>query len=211
MTLLRETFKETAPGIGLASSMQDLAVIHDPSCAAAVCKRTFDAGVLSWLDRLEPSRLPKARVILRPDRVSEALEQICDMSKTPDCPERDSLIEDATALATTFAAIMNAPYLRVRIDIITTNACRKFHIDALTARLICTYRGTGTQYGIATDAADPADIFTVPTGSPIVLRGTNWPEHPASGLKHRSPPIEGTQETRSVLVLDPIFDLEEDV
>jgi len=50
-----------------------------------------------------------------------------------------------------------------------------------------------------------------PTGAPILLRGTLWPEHPRSGLLHRSPPIEGTGETRLVLVLDPVDDPEEEV
>ncbi len=36
-----------------------------------------------------------------------------------------------------------------------------------------------------------------------------WPEQPASGLLHRSPPIEGTGETRLVLVLDGVMDLDD--
>ncbi len=105
---------------------------------------------------------------------------------------------------------MHAPCLRLRLDVVTTNACRKFHIDAITARLVCTYRGTGTQYGISTDGAEPRRVFTVPTGAPILLRGTLWRDRTASGLLHRSPPIEGTGETRLVLVLDPVTDPEEE-
>jgi hypothetical protein len=115
-------------------------------------------------------------------------------------------VDDIAALAEIFAGLMRARWLRLRLDVVTTNACRRFHIDAVTARLVCTYRGTGTQYGISTDGAEPRRIFTVPTGSPIVLRGTLWPEHPRSGLLHRSPPIEGTGETRALLVLDPVDD-----
>lgn len=102
------------------------------------------------------------------------------------------------------------PYVRLRLSRVTANACSKFHIDAITARLVCTYRGTGTQYGISHDGGGPKRMFTVPTGSPILLRGTLWPESPRSGLLHRSPPIEGSGETRLVLVLDPIFDPEEE-
>jgi len=105
---------------------------------------------------------------------------------------------------------MSAPYLRLRLDVVRTNACRKFHIDAVTARLICTYRGTGTQYGISTDGADPKRVFTVPTGAPIILRGTLWPADLPSGLLHRSPPIVDTGETRLLLVIDPVFDPEKD-
>nr|WP_245926135.1 DUF1826 domain-containing protein [Ascidiaceihabitans donghaensis] len=35
-------------------------------------------------------------------------------------------------------------------------------------------------------------------------------KHPR-GCLHRSPPIEGSGETRLVLVLDPIFDLEDEM
>ena len=109
-----------------------------------------------------------------------------------------------------FARLAPAPYLRLRFDVVTTNACRKFHVDFITARLICTYRGPGTQYGISADGSEPRRVFSVPTGAPILLRGKLWPERPNSGLLHRSPAIEGTGETRSVLVLDPISDLDDE-
>jgi hypothetical protein len=92
---------------------------------------------------------------------------------------------------------------------VTTNACRKFHVDAMAARLICTYRGTGTQYGQSRNGDDPKRVFTVPTGSAVLLRGSLWPSNRDCGLVHRSPPIEGTGETRLVLVLDPV-DIPED-
>ena len=76
----------------------------------------------------------------------------------------------------------------------------------MSARLICTLRGTGTQLVAAESAGDPGAVLTVSRGSPILLKGTLWPDAPASGLLHRSPPIEGTGKTRLVLVFDPVFD-----
>lgn len=119
------------------------------------------------------------------------------------------LIDDVAVMADIFADLMDVQYLLLRLDVITTNSCPKFHIDAVTARLICTYRGTGTQYGFSPDGGDPGRIFTAPTGAPILLRGTLNLEHPRSGLLHRSPPIEGTGETRLMLVLDPVIDPDE--
>ena len=118
------------------------------------------------------------------------------------------LIDDIAALASIFANLMDAQYLRLRLDVISTNACRKFHEDAVTARLICTYRGTGTQYGVTSGISDPQSIHTVPTCAPIILRGNLWPALSNTNLRHRSPPIEETGETRLVLVLDPVADLE---
>ena len=144
----------------------------------------------------------------RPER---AAAQACAEAGTPEGPEFDWLVQDIALLADVFATQMAAPWLRLRLDRITTNACRKFHIDAITARLVCTYRGSGTQYGISPDGEDPKRVFSVPTGAPIILRGTLWPEQPKSGLLHRSPPIEGTGETRLVLVLDKVTEPDDEI
>ena len=209
MTLVRKIVEDADIGVGAADSPEELSAIYRLDCAAAIWRRPSLPGLQSWLDALEPEQLPRARVILRPETVREAVVQICEASGTPDCRERERLVDDTAALADIFAGLTPAPYLRLRFDVVTTNACRKFHIDAVTLRLICTYRGMGTQYGISTDGADPRRIFTVPTGAPIVLRGTIWPARPKSRLLHRSPPIDGTGETRLVLVLDPISDADD--
>ena len=122
--------------------------------------------------------------------------------------ERDWLEADVSAIVTTFAELMSTDYVRMRLEVVTTNACRKFHIDRIVGRLVCTYRGTGTQYGISDGNHDPVHVHTVSTGAPILLRGSLWPAVPAPGLSHRSPPIEGSGEVRLVLVLDPVNDLE---
>jgi hypothetical protein len=211
MTLVREIAQDAAIGVGVADTPEGLSALHRPDCTAAIWRRQPLTGFQSWIDGLDPDVLPNARVILRPEAVRDAASEVCNASGTPTSPERDRLVDDIAALADIFAGLMQARWLRLRLDVVTTNACRKFHIDAVTARLICTYRGTGTQYGISTDGAEPRRIFTVPTGAPIVLRGTRWPERPRSALLHRSPPIEGMGETRLVLVLDPVDDPEDEV
>ncbi|MEM9470995.1 MAG: DUF1826 domain-containing protein [Pseudomonadota bacterium] len=202
--LVRETVKNAAVGVGVADTPEGLSAIHSPGCAAAIWRRQLPPGVQSWANQLDPDQLPQGRVILHRQAVMDAVSQLCEIAATPDDPKRDLLIEDIAALSQIFADLMKTQYLRLRLDVVTSNACRKFHIDAITARLVCTYRGTGTQYGISTDGAEPRRVFTVSTGAPILLRGTLWPEGPKSGLLHRSPPIEGTGETRLVLVLDPV-------
>ena len=113
---------------------------------------------------------------------------------------------EAAISADVFSGLTPAACFRLRFEVVTRNACRKFHVDAVTARLVCTYRATGTEYGISTNGRVPRRVFTVPTGAPMLLRGTPWLERPKSGLLHRSPPIEGTRETRLALVLDPVLD-----
>ncbi|MBM7066295.1 DUF1826 domain-containing protein [Actibacterium sp. 188UL27-1] len=210
MSFVRETVRDGAVGVGLADDLASLSTFLQPGCAAAIWRRQTPRGVQNWLDRLHPDLLPRGRVILPPNAVPDAIEHLCDLACLPAGSERDWFQSDVILLADMFANLLSAKFLRLRMDVVTNNACRKFHIDAITARLVCTYRGTGTQYGLSTDGTDPRRVFTVQTGAPILLRGTLWPEQPRSGLLHRSPPIEGTGETRLVLVLDPVFDPEDD-
>ncbi|WP_170333315.1 DUF1826 domain-containing protein [Ruegeria arenilitoris] len=210
MNYAREIIEDAAIGVGVAETPEGLSAIHHPGCAAVVWRRNPVQSFQSWIDRIPPENLPKARLVLRPGSVRQAVSEICELSGTPKAQECDRLIDDVTALSEISAGLMSAEWLRLRLDVVTTNACRRFHIDAVTARLVCTYRGTGTQYGISTDGDDPGRVFTVPTAAPIILRGTRWPEQPRSGLLHRSPPIEGSGETRLVLVLDPVADPEDE-
>lgn len=205
---VREIVKDAAVGVAVADTPEGLSAFRRPGCAAAIWRRQPLPGFQAWIDALDPKQLPDVRVILPTKDIRETVFQACEIAGTPRCNERDMLVDDTAALADVFANLSDVKYLQLRLAVITTNACRKFHIDYVTARLICTYRGTGTQYGISTDGADPRRVFTVPTGAPILLRGTLWPQNPPSGLLHRSPPIDGTGETRLVLVLDPISDID---
>jgi hypothetical protein len=209
MTTIQKSVKKSSLDLSIVDDPVSLNKFLRPECAAAIWRRQTPRHVQSWLDRLDADVLPCGRVILPLKTVAHTVGHFCDMSGLPFGPERDWLQKDIVSLATLFSGLIDARFLRLRLDVVTTNACRKFHIDAITSRLVCTYRGTGTQYGITTDSNDPSRVFTVQTGSPILLRGTLWPAKPNSGLLHRSPPIEGTGETRLVLVLDPVHDPDE--
>ncbi|MEJ8560561.1 DUF1826 domain-containing protein [Yoonia sp. GPGPB17] len=210
MTLHQSLVREQSVGVSLTTTPKGLASIKDPLCSAAIWKRKPLPGFQKWIDERDPADFPRARIMLRSEMVRDAMTDLSDACGLPDCAERTLLIDDIAALADMFSSIMKSRYLRLRLDVIETNACRKFHIDGITARLICTYRGHATQYGNGAMGDSPADIHEVPTGSPMILRGTAWPSAARIGLLHRSPPIEGTGETRLVLVLDPITDIEAD-
>ncbi|MEL6287808.1 MAG: DUF1826 domain-containing protein [Pseudomonadota bacterium] len=198
------------PGVHAVDAPEALTSIARPDCDAVIWQRAPLASFQTWIDTLAPEKLPAARLILRPAQVHAAVQQCCDLAGTPDDAERARLVDDVTALAHVFADSMGVPFVRVRLDVVTGNACSKFHTDAVRARLICTYRGTGTQVGrLGADAArgtEPEDVRTVPTSAPMILRGTLWPSTHTTRLLHRSPPIKGTGETRLLLVLDPVED-----
>lgn len=210
MLLHKTDSPDAVPMVDRTDTLDGLEAIYRKGCAAALWHRDQPSGFRDWIDGLDEALLPKARLILKPDAVKAAVTQVCDAQGTPETAQSRWLIDDIATLAASFATVMRSPFLRVRLDVVTTNACRKFHIDAVTARLVCTYRGTGTQYGVSHDGAEPTEVITAPTGAPIVLRGTRWPGEEPPGLLHRSPPIAGTGETRLLLVLDPVHTPDED-
>ena len=170
--------------------------------AAAIWQRDRSAAFAEWIDALAPAQLPRLRTTLQFGAVTAAIHAACDTAGTPRGTMRDWLAEDAAALALMFGAIMDAPMLRLRMDVIDRNACTRFHLDRVPARLLCTYRGSGTEYGVARPREEPAQIERVPTGAAAVFRGALWSDGEATELLHRSPPVAGMGETRLLLVLD---------
>lgn len=198
-----------APAVQVVDTPEGFVALRGDGCAAVIYDRPAPQGLRAWLDALRPEALPTTRIVMRPEAIRQAALDACEAAGTPATAERDALLDDIDGLAAWFSQLMAARWLRLRLDVVTTDACRKFHVDALTARLVCTYRGTGTQYGFAAPGQEPAEVHTVPTGAPILMRGRVWPNDPPAQFLHRSPPIAGTGETRLVLVLDPLDGPEE--
>ena len=211
MNLIKEISPNRLDQVATVKSLEGFKTFITSRVPALIWQRSIRPEFRDWIGGLDYGSLPSARLILAPYKVKKTLNQLFDESSTPDGPHLKYLIDDITQITHFFAGLLNTPFVRLRIDRVTTNACKKFHIDTILARLICTYRGPGTQYGITTDGDKPKHIFNVPTGDPMLLSGTLWPGQSHTNLLHRSPPIAGTNEKRLVLVLDPVFDPEEEI
>jgi hypothetical protein len=118
-----------------------------------------------------------------------------------------ALADDAAQLAREFCAALDLARLEVRLERVTSDSCRKFHGDYVTARLITTYTGPGTQWldaraaeALASGHA-PERINQMAPGDVGMFKGKLASDHPAI---HRSPPISQTGETRLLLVLNPV-------
>ncbi|MDS9468491.1 DUF1826 domain-containing protein [Paracoccus sp. MBLB3053] len=178
-----------------------LSRIAEPACGASIWQRRPLPEFQNWLDGLPATSLPDLRVILGAGAVESCVRAECDRVGMPASPMRDLLARDIAALGFIFAGIMASPMLRLRLQPVTTDACRRFHIDRVRARMLCTYRGTGTQLQLGPDAGP---ILELAARDVAILRGTLWPA--LSGVLHRSPPIAGSGKTRLLLVIDPVTD-----
>jgi Protein of unknown function (DUF1826) len=113
---------------------------------------------------------------------------------------------DIIELATRYCTLLSLDELEVRLELVTTNSCRKWHSDYVRARLISTYVGQGTQWLDGSDAIrvkqglDPIHVHSMKAGDVGIFKGKLATNTPAI---HRSPPIGGSGETRLLLVLNP--------
>jgi hypothetical protein len=118
-----------------------------------------------------------------------------------------ALIADAALLAERFCAAMELATFELRLEVVRTDSCRKFHADYVTARLITTYVGEGTDWLDEADAArvaagqQPERIHRLAPFDVGLFKGKLASDHPAI---HRSPPISETEGgARLLLVLNP--------
>ena len=195
--------------VALVDEKEGLVHLFDGNTAAVIWRRRMQERVQSWLDALPVDQLPTGRIVLPVSQVRSAVTELMNISGMPNCAERQLFLDDICLLAHEFDELFAPTYLRLRFDVVTTNKCPKFHIDHVAARLLCTYRGVGTEYSFLDDQKRPAEIFTTPNCAAIVLRGAKWPTDRANNLVHRSPVINDVNETRLLLVIDLVDNSDE--
>jgi len=178
--------------------------VHCPGVAAAIWTRRCDAGFEQWIDSLPEDRLPEFRTVLPVHLAEAAAIAACDQAKLPQGPELNMLTGDIAALALMLAKALTVRRIRIRLDVASDAMCPKFHMDNVTARLLCTYRGPGTEYVPAGSETDANRIRTVKRGSAALFRGAAWPGEEQTGLLHRSPGIAPGAGPRLLLVIDPV-------
>ncbi|MBK9494330.1 MAG: DUF1826 domain-containing protein [Xanthomonadales bacterium] len=107
----------------------------------------------------------------------------------------------ATLLHVACDVIASRP-LWLRLDRITDDGCRRFHVDYVQVRLLCTLIGPGTEWlpesavdrthlqdGSHSHVLDREATRRVPAGAVALLRGERHPL--GGGVVHRSPPMNG--------------------
>jgi hypothetical protein len=122
------------------------------------------------------------------------------------------LLLDIRRLVVAFAAIADVKAVRIRLEAIAGPACHRWHADAVGLRLLCTYRGVGTEWlplaggarvarGLD-DARLPCPRATIPTSAVALLKGEGFPGNSGFGCIHRSPPAGPGERARLLLCID---------
>lgn len=177
--------------------------VVQPGIGAAIWRRRLSAGFAEWIEGIPVGQMPALRALVDFRAVENCVHAACDLSGLPAGAMRDILASDIGALALMLAQIMQNPLMHIRFEAVTTDACRRFHIDQIPARLLCTYRGPGTQFGVQDSGGQVVPAGEMRTGDAAILRGGLWPDIEVTRLLHRSPPVAETGQVRLFLALDP--------
>ncbi len=94
------------------------------------------------------------------------------------------LQQDLAEVASSFLAQFQRRTLRLRMEIVNTRSCPKFHCDNVRMRLVTTYFGPSTEYQFV----GHDNIHVTPLYSLVFLKGHKHPRHSDTAL-HRSPNV----------------------
>lgn len=175
-----------------------LHAILDPDCALAIWDRALPAALVADLAALDPDSVDDIDAVVRTDSATVAVAVLLGGAGYDPATALMLATEIGTS-AERLARLAPVGRLRIRLEIVTTDACRRFHADRVTLRLLVTLDGPGTQW---IRAADPDAVAQVPTGAVALFKGRLLVEEPP--ILHRSPPIAGTGRHRLMLAIDPV-------
>lgn len=190
-----------------------LSRVTAPGVELAIWRRRLPASLGRWLADVDPACFPDGRILATPHDLPAAIDLLVETSALPAGPERQALADDVFALARSFASILGAEAVDIRLEALAHDACWRFHRDHVSARLVTTYVGPGTEWvhpAEATRAIEQQKDYAGPlerlaAGDVALFRGCHpgTPFHgPDQGIVHRSPPIAGSGLTRLFLCLN---------
>lgn len=139
----------------------------------------------------------------------------------PHFEHREALLDDITLLTDMFACLFDQDIIGLRLRVIDSPMCPRFHVDQVPSRLITTYAGPATEWvpnefadrsklgagnnGFSDDESgllqQPCHIQSMQTGDVALLKGGRWQGNEDKGLIHRSP-NHGDGQKRLLLTLD---------
>lgn len=192
---------ETMP-LKIVHGIGGLDALLKPGVDAIMWERDMSAVLTQISTQLPQHTVQDGRFYLNVNDIARGVRATFEAWDMPPMPALEWIIHDTQALAHRFSNILDIHQLRLRVELVRDNACRRFHRDNVRARLITTYVGPGSEYVISDTPEHTENIKSIPTGCPAIFKGKTWLDLPSQPILHRSPQIESTSQTRLVIVLD---------
>lgn len=183
-----------------ADILEDIAL---PGVAAVIWQRQLCPHFLASITAVPAASLPRMRLTVPIVQVETAVKQAAAAADLQSKAVFDYLARDIAHLARHLGKVHGARAVKLRLEVAEEVTCPKFHLDQVEVRLLCSYRGPGTEYVKAEAVGDPRRIRRVATGAAGLFRGAKWSSREPCGLLHRSPGAGPGEDCRLLLVLDP--------
>ena len=194
--------------------------------------RIFEPGVqIAWFERTPVPAIEdylQAASIglgLGRSRVVRADTDVPDL-ELPDPVGREALLAEIGWLIRVYTDLLGCPAAALRIEVLDRPMCPRFHVDRTGIRLVCTWRGPGTEWlddswtnrnclgpgshGLADEESGllrpGAEIERIPTFAVGLLKGSLWQGNASRGAIHRSPRIDPGAAPRVMMSLDAIWE-----
>ena len=186
MTTMANNLPKFGPRITIGNEWEEIRQDH---CSLLLEPRDachLDADILTVIDVVSTPLIGHGQVN----------DAIAMLGKLPAAIERD-----IRQLAARFAQLLGVETIRIRLEHVSGNSCRKVHTDRTDLRLITTYFGPGTQVLLGERENREEELWMVPTGWVGLFKGTMFGDG-HQPCPHRSPPAGDMGVGRLLLVID---------
>lgn len=197
------------------STIDGLASVFAPGVNLALWQRPPVAEVERELLALGASALPDVRRRTSPETVRADCASVLE-ERGLGAHRFRRWIEDIAHLLDTFHRLAEGRPITLRLETLADDGCTRFHVDRTHLRLLCTYRGPGTEYldnaqvnRAALGCGQPNEAI-IRQGTPSgfqpywvgIMKGARFPGEEHNALVHRSPPLTGSGWSRVLVCLD---------
>lgn len=199
----------------IADDPLGLTRIFDPEIQLAQWRRPAEPVIADWLAAHASDLGSGLRQMLAPGQQPE-------FGRLPAGAGRDALAADIALLADMLAELLDAETIGYRLEVVGKAMCSRMHVDRVGVRLLCTYRGPGTEWVEdasvdrrflgAASGGQPDEtsglllpghrIETIPPFAVALLKGNLWQGNGGRGIIHRSPAAVAEQAPRVLLAMD---------
>ena len=196
-----------------ASEPIGLTRIFDPEIQLAAWRRPVDPVIADWLEAHLDDLGAGFRQTLAPGEAP-------DLSRLPAGAGREALADDLQLLAEMLGELLDARTIGIRLEVIRQAMCPRLHVDRVGIRMLCTYRGPGTEWvddayvdrrclGAGANGQPDASsglrlpghrIESIDPFHVALLKGSLWQGNIGRGIVHRSPAVP--QPLRVLVALD---------
>jgi hypothetical protein len=194
-------------------SINDLDEILSPACNMAIWKRPLSPAPQA-IQELVDSSFQALQFVY--DR-SQSIELVgAYFDEHLDLKSHDAyfLCEDFMNIAKKFVSLCSDQSIGIRLERVTNDNCKAFHVDFLSLRLLCTYHGPATDWVDNSNVnrkylgknrndlviKNESLIKSFKTNWVGVLKGENYADNKGKGVVHRSPQISTLEKADRILL-----------